>query len=393
MSTAKDAGRRIKTAREAHQMSATELSRRSSVSRVTIASIEDERAIPRLETVEALAQALHIAPSWLAFGDRIDAFIQAPHFDEVEVATQLEAIANSVGGFVDQKYLYIEPAGAAAWMTLESLREFPALREVAEYVAACTSGRIIELVSLGSGTAHAELQFLNYLKAQFLLKVTLVDVSHTLLRRGYENLKNGLGDRLHSLIAVQGNMEDLNCYHSKIRVGLPASRRIVSMFGYTFSNLKHELQFIQNALLGFDVGDLFLLEVALHDLPLPLSEAAIRRHDPTLRGGVFQEFDPRSLTFFSGPLLRNRRNVREVKVIRDVQVPSVIPNSYAVGPLVSAIDQNNKKVDFRLAKANRYHLESLISAVEHEGYRMLQSWRYGERIPCAVLLFEVTGKK
>lgn len=91
------------------------------------------------------------------------------------------------------------------------------------------------------------------------------------------------------------------------------------MFGYTFSNLKHELQFIQNALFGFDEGDLFLLEVALHELPLPLTEPAIRRQDPTLRGGVFQEFDPRSLIFFPGPLLRNRRNVREVKVARDVQ--------------------------------------------------------------------------
>ncbi|HNN97009.1 MAG TPA: hypothetical protein PKI03_32295, partial [Pseudomonadota bacterium] len=64
-----------------------------------------ERAIPRLETVEALAQALQITPSFMAFGDRMDSFMQAPHFDEVEVATPLEAIAKSVGGFVDQKYL------------------------------------------------------------------------------------------------------------------------------------------------------------------------------------------------------------------------------------------------------------------------------------------------
>ena len=96
---------------------------------------------------------------------------------------------------------------------------------------------------------------------------------------------------------------------------------------------------------------------------------------------------------FSGPLLRNRRNVREVKVARDVQVPSVIPNSYAVGPIVTAIDNDGKKVDFRLAKANRYHLESLLSAVEQAGCRMLHSGRDGERIPCAVLLFEVTVKK
>ena len=96
---------------------------------------------------------------------------------------------------------------------------------------------------------------------------------------------------------------------------------------------------------------------------------------------------------FSGPLLRNRRNVREVKVARDVQVPSVIPNSYAFGPIVTAIDNDGKKGDFRLAKANRYHLESLLSAVVQAGCRMLHSGRDGERIPCAVLLFEVAVKK
>lgn len=61
--------------------------------------------------------------------------------------------------------------------------------------------------------------------------------------------------------------------------------------------------------------------------------------------------------------------------------------------VVTATDYDDKSVDLRLAKANRYHLLSLISAVEQEGYRKLHSWRYGERIPCAVLLFEVTGKK
>ena len=369
-------------------MTATELARQSNVSRVTLAAIEESRTLPKLETVANLATALNVSPSWIAFGERISYMSQAPHFEESEVATKLESIANSVGGFVDQKYLYIEPAGAAAWMRLESVREFPVLRDVADLVAKNSPGPIIELVSLGSGTAQAELQFLNYLKGRFSLKVALVDVSHSLLRRGYENILNGIGNRLHSLVAIQGNMEELNCFHESLRVGLHPSRRVVSMFGYTFSNLHSEMDFIQNALLGFDEGDFVLLEVALHDLPVPITEAAVRKSDPTLQGNLYQEFDPRSIDFFSGPLLRNRRNVQEVKVSRTVQIPSVIPNSYAVGPIVTAIDFDGKKAEFKLAKANRYHLESLTKSLQREGNKLIHRWRYGEPIPCAILRFE-----
>jgi transcriptional regulator with XRE-family HTH domain len=394
MSQAKDAGKRVTTAREAHELTATELSRRANVSRVTISAIEEGRALPRLETVESIAHALTVSPGWVGFGEPLLGSIQAPHFDELTLAAQLEAIANSVGGFVDQKFLYLETSGAAAWMKLESVREFPVLREVAELVAQSTrKDGIVELVSLASGTALAELQFLNYLKERFMLKVVLIDISHVLLRRGYNNIKNGLGKRLHSLLSIQGNMEELNCYHDNLRIGLPPSRRVVSMFGYTFSNLANEIQFLQNALLGFERGDYFLIEVALHDLPLPLTEKLIRESDPTLRGGLFEEFDPRSIEFFAGPLLRNRRGVRDVKVSRTVQYPSVIPNSYAVGPVVTAYDNDGKQAEFRFAKANRYHLESLIATIEREGFTLIKSWRYGERLPCAVILFEMKGRR
>jgi len=395
MSMAKDAGKRVTTAREAHEITATELSRRSNVSRVTISAIEEGRALPRLETVESIAHALTVSPGWVGFGEPLLSSVQAPAFDEVTLAAQLDAIANSVGGFVDQKFLYLETSGAASWMKLESVREFPVLREVADLVAQNTrKDGIIELVSLASGTALAELQFLNYLKERFMLKVVLIDISHVLLRRGYNNIKNGLGKRLHSLLSIQGNMEELNCYHEHIRIGLPPSRRVVSMFGYTFSNLANEIQFLQNAMIGFDRGDYFLLEVALHDLPLPVTEHAIREADPTLRGGLFSEdFDPRSIEFFAGPLLRNRRGVRDVTVSRTVQCPSVIPNSYAVGPVVTAHDNDGKQAEFRFAKANRYHLESLIATVEREGFKLIKHWRYGERLPCAVILFEMKGRK
>lgn len=80
----------------------------------------------------------------MAFGDRSDAFMQAPHFADVEVTAQLEAIAKSVGSFVERRCLYIGPADAPAWMQLASRRAFPALRGVAKYVAGCSHGGIID---------------------------------------------------------------------------------------------------------------------------------------------------------------------------------------------------------------------------------------------------------
>ena len=103
------------------------------MSRVTIAAIEEGRALPRLETVESIARS----PSRRA-GSALASRSQqhsAPAFDEVTLAAQPDAIANSVGGFVDQKFLCPETSGAAAWMKLESVREFPVLREVADLVA------------------------------------------------------------------------------------------------------------------------------------------------------------------------------------------------------------------------------------------------------------------
>jgi transcriptional regulator with XRE-family HTH domain len=393
MHMAKDAGKRLAIAREAHGMTATELSRRAGVSRVAIASLEEGRALPRLETVESLARSLEVPPSWIAFGEPLFRNIQAPAFDEVALGEQLEAIANSVGGVVDQKFLYFEIASVAAWMRLESVREFPAWREVADVIAYNSrKGGLLELVSLGSGTALAELRILNCLKERFMLKVVLLDVNRILLQKGESNIKNGIGKQLHSLLAIQGNIEELNCYHEHIRLGLPPARRIVSMLGYTFSNLANEIVFLQNALLGFDPGDYFLLDVALHHLPLPIREDLIRETDPTLQGELFEDFDPRSIEFFSCPILRNRRGIREAKVSRKIQYPTLIPNSYAVSPVVTAYDYDGKHAEFRFSKANRYHLESLVHTIEREGFKHIQIWRYGERVPCAVILFERSGR-
>ena len=61
--------------------------------------------------------------------------------------------------------------------------------------------------------------------------------------------------------------------------------------------------------------------------------------------------------------------------------------------IVTAIDRDGKRIDFKLARTNRYHLESPISDGEQEGYPKLHSGRHRERIPCSGISFEVTDKQ
>lgn len=73
--------------------------------------------------------------------------------------------------------------------------------------------------------------------------------------------------------------------------------------------------------------------------------------------------------------------------------PAGIDPPQELQPIVTAIYRDGKSIDIKLARANRYHLESLISDGEQEGYPKLQSGRHCERIPCSGISFHVTDKQ
>jgi transcriptional regulator with XRE-family HTH domain len=61
-------GRRIAAAREAAGLSMRELGRRAELSVQAVSLLESGRAFPRVDSCEALALALEVAPCWLAYG-------------------------------------------------------------------------------------------------------------------------------------------------------------------------------------------------------------------------------------------------------------------------------------------------------------------------------------
>jgi transcriptional regulator with XRE-family HTH domain len=60
--------RRLKTAREAKQMTRQALGLAAGLSHPVIYPIERKERIPRIDTVEQLARALDVSPCWLAYG-------------------------------------------------------------------------------------------------------------------------------------------------------------------------------------------------------------------------------------------------------------------------------------------------------------------------------------
>lgn len=59
---------RLTTARQAARLSMRELARCAALSVNTISLLEAGRGVPRIDSCEALARALNVAPCWLAYG-------------------------------------------------------------------------------------------------------------------------------------------------------------------------------------------------------------------------------------------------------------------------------------------------------------------------------------
>lgn len=61
-------GGRLSEARQASGLTLRALAEAADVGYVTISDIEKDKYVPRTDTVEKLAYALGVSPSWLAYG-------------------------------------------------------------------------------------------------------------------------------------------------------------------------------------------------------------------------------------------------------------------------------------------------------------------------------------
>ncbi len=94
-STVTGIGQRLETARKAHGLSRQALGNASGLTGQSVANIEIQGMIPRVDTVEMLAKALGVSASWLAFAQDETALAK----NEVAVARPSDSLGDrSPGG-------------------------------------------------------------------------------------------------------------------------------------------------------------------------------------------------------------------------------------------------------------------------------------------------------
>ena len=309
----------------------------------------------------------------------------APDLDPIEQSRELARMLQGRGGRLDPALLFLDPAGAAAWCALASAGAHTSLPStgVASVVSNRLAGAPVDVLSLGSGEATAEVGLLQALGATGtpVLRLLLLDSSPALLAVGFRRISTALVSlRGTSCVAVLGDLRRLPSYAPLF----DAPRcRLVCLFGDTFSTLESEATFIRHGLDVLSPGDLLLLEV-----PLTL---AVPQDEPHLQPeALATPAETPFVEFLLGPLLRSGVRPRDAQLSAVLDTTAcLIPGSYAVEYQALVRTPNRQPRRFSLYHAKRYELERLAESLTRMGWNLVERWSFGEpHSPRALLLLQ-----
>lgn len=389
---------RLIRARELSGMNTAELGRLARLSRTTVSNIEEGKTAPGIDTVERLAEALHVSPAWLGFGE--DALVDlsahriAPGFDPLKLSAELAPLVNGAGGHIDQMYLYIDLAGAAQWRSLvDSYKGLPT-RPLAEALVEHAERQPLDVIGLGSGIGQHEVGLVKHLleARSKSLRLYLVDISHFLLTAAYQHAQEALEDTGVRVLTVEGDFNRLPSFmHLLGRRETGPRRRVACMFGYTFTNLGNEVLFVRNSLVGFQPGDFLVLDVTKNYAPADRPDE-VRTMDPALLGQRPTEFQHKVDAFLTGPIRRHLNEQAEITITPSLDATSCpVPGSYAIEHRVTVRSPGKPERHFSVGHAKRYDTAKLADCLRKEGWALLAEFPYGEAIPCNVALFQRRG--
>ncbi len=387
---------RLKRTRKERGLNPTALGKMAGLSRTAVTDLESGRSAPHVDTIERLARALDVSPAWLAFGDsgmpvsmnhRI-----APGFDPMTLSKNLVDIVNGCGGPIEQSYLYIDPFGAASWRQLvDSYKGLP-LKGAVEKVAALLEHSPLDVLALGVGTGHHEIQLVqHFLDIGYTeLNFYLIDISQPLLSAAYLLASERLGRQV-PITSIEGDFYRLPNYMHYF-TPVPSSRkikrqRLACMFGYTFGNLDNEVRFVRNSLVGFDSGDFLLLDVVLSYASADQPDEILQK-DPAFSRKRPKEFQEPYDSFILGPIRRNLQNVETITLTPTLDRTSCpIPGSYAVDLRARVKLHSGQTKEFSAACGKRYDAEPLSECLAQEKWRQVGQWRFGADFPSMLGLF------
>lgn len=395
-------GARLRTRREAGGLTRDQLARLAGVADSTIRNLETGRHRPtrqilmRLQSVPDLGIPSPVADPSAALAtspgedDGLDSFSCncwfAPEYDSIQMAQDMVQSLNGRGGHVEQTHLYIDPASAAAWCAVTAQEAwqggpgYVAMTECVRYIKDLVDGSALDIISLGPGEAQDEVRLVQTLSQEGLsrIRLFLLDISQPLLSNGYRHAAQVLGDLGGvAVYAIQGNFHNLPSYTGLLHSA--GRRRLVSMFGYTFSNLSHEQTFLRNTLSVLSEGDMLLL-----NLPAVFTSSSdpqeILEKDRAfnrIAADGTRSPAPRMAEFLTGIFKRHVRGLRAVRVENHLDFESChIPGSYAVDVRARVRLIRGGERDFSIYYSRRYEPDALNAYMTKNGWQPVRTYRY-----------------
>ena len=397
----KDWGLRLRLRRESAGLTRSQLAALAGVADSTIRNLETGRHRPtrpivmRLQAVPALGipspfgdPSSVLAPRSMA-GDAQNSFACncwfAPEYDSIKMARDMMQALNANGGHVEQTYMYIDAASAAAWCAVTEQDAWLAaqaimpISEAVRYIKDEIGEQALDVIALGPGEAREEVRVVQTLVEEHVenVRLFLLDISQPLLSAGYKHAAQVLGDlRGVEVYAIQGNFHNLPRYTGLFQ---GTGRRLCCMFGGTFSNLDNELMFLRNTLSVFSEGDMLLLNLPTVYAPANDPAAILQRDRVFARRSSDGSSTPapRMQEFVGGVFKRHVRGLRGVRLEPCLDTNACpVPGSYAVDVRAHVRLMRGAEREFSTYYSRRYDPEGLNEFMAENGWKPVRYWRY-----------------
>lgn len=386
-------GALIRTRRKAAGMSIELLAERAGLVKNTIVSVERGRHAPTPETLRRITAVpeLGLSPSSVAEAAAPDAVPAhgpntwwAPHYDALRLQNDMHESLNSLGGALEQTYLYLDGKSAADWISLATSEQHAArfrdtcpLGAVADRALARLGHRGLDVHALGPGDGRSETRLCQYLAdampAPPDLQLYLLDISPVMLNVAFRHAADLLVRRRVAVFSVLGNFHEVGRIPCMAyRPAGAERRRLYTLLGWTVSNLADEVRFFRELGTCAAPGDCVALDVGCARAP-STDPAAIREAEPALRLGA----PDTHYEWLSGPIRRHTRGAEEVRFRIDLIPHGLVPGSYELDWIAEVRMRDGSQREFLVLRGKRYDPGQLSAWLRTQGWSVELCERYG----------------
>ena len=378
------------------KLSLRDLARRTGLSINTVRDLERGHRTPSAQTMQRLLAVPELelgtanptAPS--DDPHRPNAWF-LPKYDRRALFDEMAQTLNASSGRLEQTCLYLDDQSAADFLSVCSagsfnarFRAFP-FAAIVEEAARVVQGRGLDVIALGPGDGHSEVQLCVGLRNSGVadMKLYLLDVSHSLLTVAHKHAQATFGSTLR-VDALHGDFRHIGRYPVLLPASAPQRRRCYVLIGSTLANVDSETLFLRDCLSLAAPGDLAVIDFQLRYAD-PADPEAVRAADPVLRNGVPELHKQ----WFTGPLRRHGIGIDSLTVGCDLLLDCIVPGSYEIDCYADTV-RGNTKQRYHLFRVRRYDEKQMLATLERHGWKAEVVRRYGvgEQM-CAALLRRV----